>query len=221
MEKRSLSCTSLVDSVDEEFVASSSEVRFLPDESFGEDSTIVHDEKIPKTEGCDKDDDKHNLEADLDSSISFLNETSESWRMDRSRNKKSSFKEDERYDEKRESVSMLSANNIISDRIGTRTQERRTWDNVHIDENSHVASMRAHCENAEELRPDKAQDEIVQDCQSDSYDFYDAVRSGNVKRVFALIASGCVQNLDEPDWNVSADPPLLVAATNQCLPVLK
>ncbi|KAK1124444.1 hypothetical protein K0M31_006799 [Melipona bicolor] len=32
--------------------------------------------------------------------------------------------------------------------------------------------------------------------------------------------SESVQNLDEPDWNVSGDPPLLVAATNYCFPIL-
>lgn len=57
--------------------------------------------------------------------------------------------------------------------------------------------------------------------RQDSDSFYNAVRSGDVERVSTLIASGCVQNLDEPDWNVSGDPPLLMAATNHCLPVLR
>ncbi|KOC71108.1 Ankyrin-2 [Habropoda laboriosa] len=50
--------------------------------------------------------------------------------------------------------------------------------------------------------------------------FHEAVRAGDAKSVAALLASDSVQNLDEPDWNVSGDPPLLVAATNHCLPVL-
>ncbi|XP_034189831.1 uncharacterized protein LOC117608586 [Osmia lignaria lignaria] len=50
--------------------------------------------------------------------------------------------------------------------------------------------------------------------------FHEAVRAGNAKCIAALLASDSVQNLDEPDWNVSGDPPLLVAATNHCLPVL-
>ncbi|CAK9810639.1 ANK2 [Anthophora quadrimaculata] len=50
--------------------------------------------------------------------------------------------------------------------------------------------------------------------------FHEAVRAGDAKSVAALLASDYVQNLDEPDWNVSGDPPLLVAATNHCLPVL-
>ncbi|CAL7944301.1 unnamed protein product [Xylocopa violacea] len=50
--------------------------------------------------------------------------------------------------------------------------------------------------------------------------FHEAVRAGDAKCVAALLASDSVQNLDEPDWNVSGDPPLLVAATNHCLPIL-
>ncbi|OAD58887.1 Ankyrin-2 [Eufriesea mexicana] len=50
--------------------------------------------------------------------------------------------------------------------------------------------------------------------------FHEAVRAGDAKCVATLLASNSVQNLDEPDWNVSGDPPLLVAATNHCLPIL-
>ncbi|XP_033351228.1 ankyrin-1-like [Bombus vosnesenskii] len=50
--------------------------------------------------------------------------------------------------------------------------------------------------------------------------FHEAVRAGDAKCVAALLASDSVQNLDEPDWNVSGDPPLLVAATNHCFPIL-
>lgn len=71
-----------------------------------------------------------------------------------------------------------------------------------------------------EMQDERTEREIIIGRQ-DSDSFYDAVRSGDVKRVSALIASGCVQNLDEPDWNVSGDPPLLMAATNHCLPVLR
>ncbi|KAK2575878.1 hypothetical protein KPH14_007249 [Odynerus spinipes] len=51
-------------------------------------------------------------------------------------------------------------------------------------------------------------------------DFHEAVRAGDAKRVAALLANARLQNLDEPDWNVSGDPPLLVAATNHSLPIL-
>lgn len=77
-----------------------------------------------------------------------------------------------------------------------------------------------HLDTKAETQDEATEREIIIGRQ-DSDSFYDAVRSGDVKRVSALIASGCVQNLDEPDWNVSGDPPLLMAATNHCLPVLR
>lgn len=77
-----------------------------------------------------------------------------------------------------------------------------------------------HLDTKAEMQDERTEREIIIGRQ-DSDSFYDAVRSGDVKRVSALIASGCVQNLDEPDWNVSGDPPLLMAATNHCLPVLR
>lgn len=51
--------------------------------------------------------------------------------------------------------------------------------------------------------------------------FHEAVRSGDAKKVEELAAYGSINDLDEPDWNVSGDPPLLVAATNHYLPVLR
>ncbi|EZA50320.1 Ankyrin-2 [Ooceraea biroi] len=102
--------------------------------------------------------------------------------------------------------------------------------NVHADGDAQVSTVmtdvRIYCENVAELRLDKDEGrvedaEIITGQQDDGNKlFYDAVRSGNAKRVSALISSGCVQNLDEPDWNVSGDPSLLVAATNHYLPVL-
>lgn len=109
-------------------------------------------------------------------------------------------------------------------------QERVALDDSHADENPTVADVRVCCENVMELRLDtderRDDDDIEREMiwQQDDPDnklFYDAVRSGNAKRVSALISSGCVQNLDEPDWNMSGDPPLLVAATNHYLPVLR
>lgn len=50
--------------------------------------------------------------------------------------------------------------------------------------------------------------------------FYEAVRTGDAKCVATFLAGESVQNLDEPDWNISGDPPLLVAATNYCFPIL-
>lgn len=51
--------------------------------------------------------------------------------------------------------------------------------------------------------------------------FHEAIRAGDAKSVEMLMEHGVVQNIDEPDWNVSGDPPLLVAATNHSLPVLR
>lgn len=51
--------------------------------------------------------------------------------------------------------------------------------------------------------------------------FHEAIRAGDTKCVVTLLASESVQNLNEPDWNVSGDPPLLVAATNHCFPILR
>ncbi|EFN84193.1 serine/threonine-protein phosphatase 6 regulatory ankyrin repeat subunit B [Harpegnathos saltator] len=262
MEERSFSRTSLAtgDSagVEAPAASSSAEISLPPGESsFDENSTSVHGEDTPKTTGeheeVDGKDDTH--EANLNCSTSSSNETNDTLvRMDRTRNKESSFLEEhEQHGEREESISVLPAvenaatctsrKGQVKDQIKdhrnqsvleARAQERHTCDDDRAEENSRNSqtasqdephTLRAHCENAEEPRPDEAQDEvadreIAQGCQNDCYNFYDAVRSGNVKRVSALIASGCVQNLDEPDWNVSGDPPLLVAATNQCLPVL-
>lgn len=60
----------------------------------------------------------------------------------------------------------------------------------------------------------------VKTIEDRTLNFHEAVRAGDAKSVAAMIARGAVQDLDEPDWNVTGDPPLLVAATNHCLPVL-
>lgn len=134
----------------------------------------------------------------------------------------------------------------IEDQEGSKDQDQRNWNVLEIgvqerrmtcDSNAHArdnsrdftaGDMRACYEKVAELGLDTRTEtqnegierEIIIDRQ-DNDSFYDAVRSGDIKRVTALIASGCVQNLDEPDWNVSGDPPLLIAATNHCLPVLR
>jgi hypothetical protein len=110
--------------------------------------------------------------------------------------------------------------------LGIQMQERHAVandSNIYIKGNFEEPAMtnaRVCCENAAEpcLDTDERQDEngereTVGQNDSDKL-FYDAVRSGNVKRVSILISNGDVQNLDEPDWNVSGDPPLLMAATN-------
>ncbi|KAK0178023.1 hypothetical protein PV328_002008 [Microctonus aethiopoides] len=56
--------------------------------------------------------------------------------------------------------------------------------------------------------------------QDERMNFHEAVRMGDAECVAKIVAGGFIQDLDEPDWNVSGDPPLLVAATNHSLPVL-
>lgn len=106
-------------------------------------------------------------------------------------------------------------------------QERRAgFDDS--DENcgdSKVSDVRICCENMTKFRLNERRDEdvdreIIGQQDNGNKLFYEAVRSGDAARVSALISTDCVQTLDEPDWNVSGDPPLLVAATNHFLPVL-
>lgn len=103
------------------------------------------------------------------------------------------------------------------DQRNLSVRERCTNDSIHDGVNfrdSTTGDTRVHSENMTKLDPDPTE-------RQDGDSFYDAVRSGNSERVSMLIASGRVQNLDEPDWNVSGDPPLLIAATNRCLPMLR
>lgn len=55
----------------------------------------------------------------------------------------------------------------------------------------------------------------------DGEKFHKAVRNGDTDDVVELIENGLIQDLNEPDWNVSGDPPLLVAATNHHLSILR
>ncbi|XP_011314545.1 serine/threonine-protein phosphatase 6 regulatory ankyrin repeat subunit C-like [Fopius arisanus] len=55
----------------------------------------------------------------------------------------------------------------------------------------------------------------------DSARFYEAVRIGDSEKVDELLGEGAIVDVDEPNWNVSGDPPLLVAATNHCYEVLR
>ncbi|XP_076635232.1 uncharacterized protein LOC143348625 [Colletes latitarsis] len=77
-----------------------------------------------------------------------------------------------------------------------------------------------------EVRNGSSKEADFQNDAEETYDpeselnFHEAVRAGDAKSVAALLTKDTVQNLDEPDWNVSGDPPLLVAATNHCLPIL-
>jgi len=141
-------------------------------------------------------------------------------------------KEQVREQERSRYQSKNKQNQIV---LEIQMQERHTVvndNNIYIKENLRDPAMvnvppQISCENAAELctNTDERQDEnsereIVGQNDGNKL-FYDAVRSGNVKRVSILISSGDVQNLDEPDWNVSGDPPLLMAATNHYPLVLR
>lgn len=120
-------------------------------------------------------------------------------------------KEKEDKDEESVDVSVNSVNDISRSRF--RNEESSFEDNEGHKEKK---------ESADNTVPESASTCSARREQAkDGDSFYDAVRSGNAKRVSALIANGCVKNLNEPDWNVSGDPPLLMAATNHSLSVLR
>ncbi|KYN09844.1 PREDICTED: ankyrin-3-like [Trachymyrmex cornetzi] len=215
-------------SFEESTLFSSVEVSVLSaGESFDGDLGMFEKEKENKDEG------------NISISVNLVNIS----QMNTSKNGELSFEDNERHKEKK---SVLLADYIASESTSTcnarreqdkdqknrnilqiQVQEQRD-SSVHPGEKFRNSAMedavRVCCENVAEicLNTDEKQDEFEREIISrqDSDSFYDAVRSGNAKRVSMLIANGCVQNLDEPDWNVSGDPPLLMAATNHCLPVL-
>lgn len=217
-------------SFNESTLSCSVEVSVLPGESFDEALGMFEKEKEDK--------DEENIGLNSVNGISQISS---------SKNEELPFEDNERHKERKESV--LLADNTAPESTYTcnarrersvkdqknrsvleeiRVQERCTSCNsrVHAGEtfrDSAVQDVRVCCENVAKicLDADEKQDEFEREIIGWQDSFYDAVRSGNSKRVSALIANGCVQNLDEPDWNVSGDPPLLIAATNQCLPVLR
>lgn len=216
----------------EESTLSSVEVSVLPGESFSDgDLGIFEKEKEDMNE--------ENVDVSTDS-VNDLNIS----RMSRSINEELLFEDNERHKEKEESISLTdnvvpeSAFTCSARREQVKDQKNRSVLEIRVQEqcdntvhagekfrDSTVEDVRACCENVAEicLDTDEQQNEFEREIigQEDGDSFYDAVRSGNAKRVSALIANGCVQNLNEPDWNVSGDPPLLMAATNHCLPVLR
>lgn len=212
----------------EEFTLSSVELNVLPGESFIDGDLGMFEKEKKDTD-----------EGNVDVSINSVNDLNIS-RMSRSINEELLFEDNERYKEKEESISLTdnavpesaSTCSARGERVNNQknrsvleigVQEQRDNATFHAGEKFRdptVEDVRACCENVAEicLDTDEFEREIIGQ-EDDS--FYDAVRSGNAKRVSALIVNGCVQNLNEPDWNVSGDPPLLMAATNHCLPVLR
>lgn len=235
---------------DMEETASLSQTRLATGDSFFEESTLssVEVNVLLPGESCDEDLGKEKEDGGEESVSVSANSVNDISRMSRSMNEESFFEDNERRNEREESISL--ADNIVPESASTcgarrepvkdrknrsvlelRVRDRRACDSALDTEKKFRDSaamqedVRACCENVAEicLNTDEKGDEFEREIigQQDGDSFYDAVRSGNVKRVSALIANGCVQNLDEPDWNVSGDPPLLMAATNHCLPVLR
>ncbi|KYM78144.1 hypothetical protein ALC53_11433 [Atta colombica] len=231
MEETSRASLATGDSFEESMLFSSVEVNVLSTgESFDGDLRMFEKEEENKEEGS------------VSISVNLVNDISQ---MNRFKNGELSFEDNERHKEKK---LVLLADYIASENASTcsvekeqdKNQKNRSIlkiqvqeqcvSNVHPEEKFRDSAIedavRVCCENVVEIclntHTDEKQDEFEREIISrqDSGSFYDAVRSGNAKRVSMLIANGCVQNLDEPDWNVSGDPPLLMAATNHCLPVL-
>ncbi|XP_012055778.1 PREDICTED: ankyrin repeat domain-containing protein 27-like [Atta cephalotes] len=231
MEETSRASLATGDSFEESMLFSSVEVNVLSTgESFDGDLGMFEKEEENKEEGS------------VSISVNLVNNISQ---MNRFKNGELSFEDNERHKEKK---LVLLADYIASENASTcsvgkeqdKNQKNRSIlkiqvqeqcvSNVHPEEKFRDSAIedavRVCCENVVEIclntHTDEKQDEFESEIISrqDSGSFYDAVRSGNAKRVSMLIANGCVQNLDEPDWNVSGDPPLLMAATNHCLPVL-
>lgn len=218
------------DSSFEESTLSSVEVNVLPDESFDGDLGVFEKEKKNRDE----------------ESIS-VNSVNDILRVNKSKNEELSLEDNERRE--KESV-LLADNttpksatctcNAKRDQACKDEEKNRSVLEIQMHQEGYACNSSVHvgkkfrdygmddarvcCENLAEicLDTDEKQDEFEGEIigWQDDESFYDAVRSGNAKQVSVLIANGCVQNLDEPDWNVSGDPPLLMAATNHCLPVL-
>lgn len=224
------------DSSIDESTLSFAEASVLPDESFNGIVGMFEKEK----------EDKNMEYVGASVSISSVNGIS---RMSDSKNEKLPFEDNERQKERKESVlladntaleSNASTCNARREQVKDQIKDQKNWsvlEEIRMQElhtcgsrvyagekfrDSAMEDVRACCENVAEICLDanEKQDEFEREIIGRQDSFYDAVRAGNAKRVSALIANGCVQNLDEPDWNVSGDPPLLMAATNQCLPVL-
>ncbi|XP_011867663.1 PREDICTED: ankyrin-3-like [Vollenhovia emeryi] len=202
--------------------SSSVEIGPLPGESFDGDLRMYEKEMEHKDEGS------------VGASANSVNDVS---RMSGPKSEELLLEDNERHEEEKESISLERAESASTcsarrKRVKDLGKDQNNWSVPESPEirthrrraGEDVEDVRACCENVAEicLDADEKQDELEREVvgQRDADSFYDSVRSGNAKRVSELIANGCVQSLDEPDWNVSGDPPLLMAATSHCLPVL-
>lgn len=203
-------------------------------ELFDEDLNVLEDKETCKE--MDTNEECKN-ETNVDTCADLISST---WQINKSENKQS-FLMCEKQKEKKVIISTSVADNVTLDNASVcsakKEQDQRSQSTSEIrgqEQRDNIArnlqdctaeDVQTCCENVVklDLRTTEKQNKTERDIISrqDSNSFYDAVRSGNVKRVSALIASGSVQNLDEPDWNVSGDPPLLIAAANHCLSMLR
>ncbi|KMQ97726.1 ankyrin repeat and protein kinase domain-containing protein 1-like protein [Lasius niger] len=133
-------------------------------------------------------------------------------------NDQGQIKDDEVQEDQERSKDQDQRNrSVLQKRRMTRDSDTRAGDSAAEDVEAWGAKLSPE---TERRLIESTEEMIIAGCE-DSVLFYDAVRTGDAERVSSLISNGCVRNLDEPDWNVSGDPPLLVAATNLCFPVLK
>ncbi|XP_011256514.2 ankyrin-3 [Camponotus floridanus] len=219
------------------------EVNVLPSESFQEDLSALDENACKEEDKNEKSVDISRMNKSKKNEELRINEHKENSVLNLSANnnvapenvftyhaKEDEHTEDDKIQDQERSKDQDQRNRSIVE-IGVQERYMICDSNIHIRDKQRdftAGDIRACYEKVAELGLDMKAEmqnegterEIIIGRQ-DSDSFYDAVRSGDVKRVSALIASGCVQNLDEPDWNVSGDPPLLIAATNHCLPVLR
>ncbi|XP_031843429.2 uncharacterized protein LOC116431733 [Nomia melanderi] len=118
------------------------------------------------------------------------------------------------------------AENIISETRGNESLTKNNFSMQELQNSLKNVTKDTNVSSSHEISNGSSERADFQNISEDVYDpeselnFHEAVRAGDAKCIAALLARDSVQNLDEPDWNVSGDPPLLVAATNHCLPVL-
>ncbi|XP_011641143.1 ankyrin-3-like [Pogonomyrmex barbatus] len=212
------------DSSFKESTISSTKVSVLPNESLDGDSGAFEKENEGKDEECAGD--SRNL-ANLD--ISRRSKNEESLLEDEKEKRESITSVTSMDNTASESASMCARQEQVKDQIKDLDKDQKNRDMLEIQER-HACDE----EKSEDALAKRIQEAITtrlellpqhtawmtQKQDQNEISFYNAMRSGNTKRALALLASGCVQNLDEPDWNSSGDPPLLMAATSCCLPLL-
>ncbi|XP_076641512.1 uncharacterized protein LOC143352698 [Halictus rubicundus] len=123
-------------------------------------------------------------------------------------------------------LSKRDAENTVSETRGNDSPMKNNFKMQELQECIKSVTKSTNISNNHEISNGLLEGVDFQNISEEIYDpeselnFHEAVRAGDAKCIAALLARDSIQNLDEPDWNVSGDPPLLVTATNHCLPVL-